>query len=311
MKLGSAVRGVASAVLAGVLGACVNIFGAPVPDDPGLYAVQGDGKYMKLNGDPKWERETWAKRADLSRGVRFILVHPSLADHSSPAEAKVRLLRVGWVRSEIAAGGEIGPIRGPQWVAPRIEGFDRPLRFTHVDGEPRAIGAAPQGGRLEPGLYSLHLDTGRAELTARFGVGWPGVDRKQYAAANCLDRYVDGDVPYRPCSDQQLATLGQGLRVYLVPPDRQRTGGEAVLVLKGVIVNVSDRPRPVPMLEAGLRDRNGQILHRWRFAPPVERLSPGESASFRAVTREMPRETANAFVNFASHAPAPPSIAGN
>lgn len=295
----TSLRWMALTVLASALTGCAAIFGPSYPDDPGLYAVKTDGKFQRLDGDAEWERKTWLERSNLEPDVRFIVVNPSLTDDTAPLANKIRLVKVGWLRSEIGSGGKIGPVEGTTWVAPEIEGFEVPLGYGHIDRRPDLVEAVPYQHTLEPGLYSLQLQTGAVNASARLGVDWANVDRKQYAVANCIDRYLEEQITYRPCSEQKVAMLPEGLQIHLVEPEKQVVDGKPTLVIKGVILNVSDGPRRVPMLQGRLRDEAGQTLHTWQFPPPVDEVSPGTSTSFRTVVSDVPNATANVFVSFA------------
>jgi hypothetical protein len=58
---------------------------------------------------------------------------------------------------------------------------------------------------LQPGLYSLQFRLGESAVAGRFGVKWAKIDKNQYAAANCVDRYAGSAPAYKLCSDLSAA----------------------------------------------------------------------------------------------------------
>lgn len=302
MKRAAVGRCLAIMVVAGTFSACGG-GGSVDSDTPGLHAIRADGDLQRLDGSPAWERETWPERSNFPPNIRFMVTHPALPVGPADLNEKVRLHKVGWVRSEVGPEGDISPPDGARWVAPGTESYEIPLKYVPVSGRGGALRVEPTRP-LEPGLYSLQFRHGQGRMTARIGVQWDSVDQKRYAAANCVDRYIHGDTlkRYRSCHDQQVAAAGRGLRVHLVSPEQRAVDGKPALVVEGVVVNVSDKVRSVPMLQAELRNRAGKTLHSWLFSmPETVKLSPGQSASFRTVSRNVPRETANVTVDFTGY----------
>ncbi len=95
----------------------------PVPDVPGLYAVNGSGDLQRLDGDREWEAQTWSRRSDLPSNVQFVINEPALSGQS-PATS-VELWKLAWVRSEINAQGQPMPIPGDQWSVVPIREVQR------------------------------------------------------------------------------------------------------------------------------------------------------------------------------------------
>ena len=289
------------AVLVGVsmtLSACGAFRSALVPDEPGLYANTGGGELQRLDGPADWERETWAERSDLSRDVHLVVAHPSLAEGTDALPERIRLRKVGWLRSEIGPNGVIAPVDGAKWVAPPIEGFTVPLDYAEVDGRADVIEARPRSGALEPGLYALELRTGAIQANGRLGVEWTGLDQTQYASAHCIDRYAESAPAFRHCSEQAYAEPLDGLQVHLVEPERRSGDGGEFLVVRGLVVNNSGTPRQVPTLRAVLHGEDGRRLHAWPFAVPDQELAPGQSVSFQTGSDKMVAETHSVRVEF-------------
>lgn len=283
MRRTAVIRCLAVFGVAAFVPACISFSSSYGPDEPGLYAVADDGAPQRLDGDQEWEQETWEERSTLPPDLRFIVVHPALSRTSRPPEEVVHLRKVAWLRSEIDGAGDISPPAGAQWIAPEIEEFSVPLEYRQVDERPdliEAVASVP----LEPGLYSLQLRAGGAKINTRLGVHWDSVDRRAYSTANCVDRYAGNTRVFRPCAEQHHAMAGQGLQLHIVRPERQMRDGASVIVVKGVMVNVSDKPRPVPALQARLRGQNDETLHQWIFAPDADEVPAGRSIAFETET---------------------------
>jgi hypothetical protein len=300
-------RSTALLVLIANLSGCAWIsFGSadPVPRKSGLYAVY-DGELQRLDGDRKWEMKTWDERSNLPQETTFLIRHPQLPAPDQ-LEGAVSLSRVAWVRSEISPEGDILPVDGAKWVA--ADGVDE-LRVP-VSLEPHAdhaevVRVVPLA-RLERGLYTLQLRTRSARLSARAGIEWNTADRRAYSAANCVDRYQGDTTPYRRCAEQLHAFASKWLKVHLVEPEvRVIANQQKQLIVSGVVINTSQRPRRVPTLEARLRSGQGEVIKRWRFEAATAELKPGDSARFRSALPNPPTGISNVHVTFAEPGPGP------
>jgi hypothetical protein len=311
----------AATLLVIVLAGCSS---ADVPDELGLYAVDDDGEFQRLDGSPKWERKTWLDRENLRPETRFVARHPALDKNSrAKGNQKITLTKVGWVRSEIRAGGEIGPSRGRQWIAAPIPELEVPLRLVQYRSD--AVRIAPLQGALNPGLYSLRVDLGGSKLQARFGVAWAKLDQKHYATAHCIDRYIQkGTARYQPCAKQRLAasttnplatpakerladsprnrlaSATKGLQIRLGEPDKRAIGGKVSITVQGWIFNDSRQARNVPPLQGQLKDSKGHVLHQWAIPRPTSQLDPGGYASFKTIADNAPPTATNVTVTFQS-----------
>jgi predicted Zn finger-like uncharacterized protein len=77
--------------------------------------------------------------------------------------------------------------------------------------------------------------------------------------------------------------LAAGLELRNVQSERRAEDGLTRLVVHGQIVNVSDRERAVPALQAVARDAGQQAIRDWSIAPSRASLLPGEIATFESV----------------------------
>lgn len=97
---------------------------------------------------------------------------------------------------------------------------------------------------------------------------------------------------FRP---QVIALLPQAAALYALLPieestsdyDLRNTGyieavedGKRVLIVSGEVVNLTDRPIVVPVIQVTVRTIDGQDLAQWRFKPRGDNVRPGEARYF-------------------------------
>lgn len=75
-------------------------------------------------------------------------------------------------------------------------------------------------------------------------------------------------------------SLGAGLSINDVKSSRESIGGKDVLVVRGDVVNVSERSRNIPMLELRLADTEGETVQSAQSAPLKNELIAGDKISF-------------------------------
>lgn len=270
-----------------------------IPRKEGLYVLEDDVS-TRLDGDPKWESETWEQRSNFSSGISFLIRDSGLA--TGKPEQLIQLHKVAWVRSEITPVGEIQPSAGSQWANAQIEELRVPVQLSRHDDHEDVIRVTPLGA-LSPGLYTLSA-LPPAGPQARFGVRWPEVDRRSYAAAHCVDRYPGSPERYRTCAEQDLAIASRALKVHLVKPETHNLPGQPrQLLIKGVVINTSDRSSRVPPLQGRLVNRQGVVIKRWEFLPDTGSLAPGASVSFETRVTNPPLGASDVQVTFASFQP--------
>lgn len=66
-------------------------------------------------------------------------------------------------------------------------------------------------------------------------------------------------------------------------PERFVQNDTEVLIVRGIIANVSDRERPVPTMKLVLLDRDKAVVQEKQAQPPVTALDPGGTAGFRII----------------------------
>ncbi len=81
-----------------------------------------------------------------------------------------------------------------------------------------------------------------------------------------------------------------GLELRDVKSVRRLVDGDRVVVIEGLVVNVSGQTRRVPPLSASLTDAEGVELDRWTFEAADATLAPGGATEFETVAKNPPRE---------------------
>jgi predicted Zn finger-like uncharacterized protein len=90
----------------------------------------------------------------------------------------------------------------------------------------------------------------------------------------------------------------RGLDFHDVRTYRELDGSTPVLVVDGMIENVSDMDRPVPRLRFGLRSTSGREVYAWTMEVAAQRLGPGEAAKFQSRLPAPPEAATDVEVRF-------------
>lgn len=249
-----------------------------IPPRYGLYAVDADGEFHRLDGDRRWEIETWNERSDFDGDTAFLVFHRGIATSPKPLGEIIQLYRVPGVRHDVHADGGIEAASRPHWATVEREEFRVPLDFGPVTSRQDAVLGVPRE-RLTPGLYTLQYRGESYVHASRLGVRWSDANQSAYAVANCVDRYTteSGSAQYRLCSEE---APGAGLRINVTSSQRRSTATGHTLSVEGTIENVSDKPRSVPAMLLTLNDKNGRPVEQRMFETAVRDLAPGESTAF-------------------------------
>jgi predicted Zn finger-like uncharacterized protein len=88
--------------------------------------------------------------------------------------------------------------------------------------------------------------------------------------------------------------LGAGLKFRQVTSERLIENDTELLVVRGVVANVSDIPRDVPLLSLALFDGNDSIIQEKKVVPLEKTLAPGATIGFR-LHIESPSASAKRF----------------
>lgn len=263
----------------------------PIPEDPGIYALRANDELERLDGPAEWERKTWPRRSDLEPGIEFIVLEPGIGRDQAGVNDPARLWRIAWLRSDIEPTGAAGPRSGSEWVLASLDSQSEPVAVTWHP-EIRGLFHLAPSRPLEPGLYELVLTRGTGER-ARVGVLWNSVDKRDYAAANCVDRLIGGQPQFQSCiapaayhsepnlvrearAEAPVATQPNTLRITLGKPSREAGG----LRITGTVVNASDRAQRVPMLRGTILDNAGIATDSWVFSAQAASIGPKGEVPF-------------------------------
>lgn len=86
-----------------------------------------------------------------------------------------------------------------------------------------------------------------------------------------------------------IPPLGEGLEFREVKTERRTVDGESVVVVEGLVVNVSNAPRAVPRMRASLMDSAGKTVEQWTFNAARTNLPPGAETRFETTTGNVPK----------------------
>jgi predicted Zn finger-like uncharacterized protein len=94
------------------------------------------------------------------------------------------------------------------------------------------------------------------------------------------------------------APLGSGLELRQVNSAVNQVNGKPTLVVAGEIVNIAQKPEPVPTLTISLRDTGGKMIKAWTLTPDRPQLTAGETLPFHSSLTSPPVGAASAVVTF-------------
>lgn len=90
----------------------------------------------------------------------------------------------------------------------------------------------------------------------------------------------------------------RGLAFRDVETIRARDSGQDVLIVKGIVENISKSVRPVPAIQFRIEGREGEEINVWSIRPNTNALQSGERVDFRTTMIAPPSSAANIEVRF-------------
>lgn len=90
----------------------------------------------------------------------------------------------------------------------------------------------------------------------------------------------------------------RGLKFSQITTLRELENGQQVLVIEGVITNVSNRQRPVPTVRLSLRGDDAQEMYAWSVDPKAQWLAPDANVRFRTRLAAPPEEAREVQLRF-------------
>jgi len=165
-------------------------------------------------------------------------------------------------------------------------------KFTKIAWEPGRGSREASDHRLSPGRGSFSATT-VAAIEPSAGLVIPDCANEQGAETSCLNAETRGrQITYAPHGDRIY-------RLQHVEARRYSGGGIPIVVVQGLVSNMSNGERSVPSLLAIAQDNQGKELTRWTFSAEVESLGPGASTGFRSEMIDPQSEAAKVTIVFA------------
>lgn len=92
---------------------------------------------------------------------------------------------------------------------------------------------------------------------------------------------------------------GTGLKLDAVSPHRDTENGVPVLIVEGVVRNISSTPRDIPKIKVILRDSSGNSVQATIFTATEPRVPPGGGVPFRTTIVQPSSSATDISVDFA------------
>ncbi len=212
---------------------------------------------------------------------------PSEADAAERSEAKAAA--APFAPSEPTAAAEPAPEPAAE---PAPEPAAKPA--PEPDAEPEPADTGERGPRWTP---TKPPGRARGRREASLAAGWilflvvaTGLAAGFYFGRAQLVAMVPQMTRLYDLVGLSAESAELGLELRDVKSVRRLVDGERVVVIEGLVVNVSDQTRKVPPLRASLTDAEGVELDRWTFEAADASLAPGGATEFETVAKNPPRE---------------------
>ena len=76
---------------------------------------------------------------------------------------------------------------------------------------------------------------------------------------------------------------------------------DSSIMVMGTVLNVSNLPKTIPLLEASARDGQGEVIKTWYLNLSLPILLPGDNTEFKSPIDNIPPATSELIVNFLTH----------
>jgi hypothetical protein len=136
-----------------------------------------------------------------------------------------------------------------------------------------------------------------AAIEPSAGLAIPGCAKEQGAETSCIIASFEAGTRNR-----QIAYAPRGDQIYRLQQVEARRYSDRdvpVLVVQGLVSNMSNGERSVPPLLAIVQDDQGRELMRWTFRAEAESLGPGASTGFRSEMFDPQSRAAKVTIVFA------------
>lgn len=160
-----------------------------------------------------------------------------------------------------------------------------------AEGEPSPpepeVRIEPLPQRLKPIPRGSGLPALPGEARRPLPIGWILLGLAVVGTIAGLALGRDAIVAAWPPANRLYASLGypveipgMGLEFRNVVSTRTEEGGRQVLVVRGLIANITNGQRPIPGLRVALKDEQDRRVQEWSFKADAASVGPGESLPF-------------------------------
>jgi predicted Zn finger-like uncharacterized protein len=91
---------------------------------------------------------------------------------------------------------------------------------------------------------------------------------------------------------------GLGLKIVEPKPSKRVEGDTEILEVVGEIRNETEKPMPIPAMQARLLDGDGKPLEVWQFRATKSQIAPGESVGYKTEFRNPPNKAERLDITF-------------
>ncbi|TAN56877.1 MAG: DUF3426 domain-containing protein [Rhodospirillales bacterium] len=164
--------------------------------------------------------------------------------------------------------------------------------FDFGEGEPIPEVFTKAGAQAKPAGRSKTFGALIMLLTVIIVVGGLGAGA-YFLRTNVVEMWPDASALYEAVGIEAEA-LGAGLKFRNVTSERVIENNVEMLVVRGVVANISDKTRDLPMIKLSLYDGANLVVGEKVTPPPERTLAANESTGFK-VSIESPAAAARRF----------------
>ncbi len=196
---------------------------------------------------------------------------------------------------------------GPQAPAV-VEAVSNEAASVTIDNSPPLVPAlAQESAPTGPDIESVAARRARRAKTKRRGFGrWPGLPTIILVLAGTVAALLNWRVPvvrFVPQTASLFSAIGlpvnlRGLSFDDVKTSVETKDGVTVLVVEGMIANLTRQPLEVPRLRFAVRNAGGYEVYAWTALPTEPVLAPGVHMPFRSRLASPPADAQDIIVRF-------------
>jgi predicted Zn finger-like uncharacterized protein len=178
-----------------------------------------------------------------------------------------------------------------------------------IDGSPPLVPAQESvtAAATGPDIETVAARRGRASGIKRRRSGhWPGLPTLSLVLAGIIAALLNWRttiVRFLPQTASLFSAVGlpinlRGLTLEDVRTTVEAHDGVSVLVVEGIVANVTRQPLEVPRLRFAVRNAAGYEVYAWTTLPGDPVLAPGDHAPFRSRLASPPADAQDIIVRF-------------